>query len=109
MNICESTFNFNTVNNLIARARLRGNLTETENGLLNVAANAAARAGHGADVETLRCLITMAEKIEAVISRRRDNLIPFPGHFHRYIGQVAPQLKRKRWNGQVGIEVREAA
>ena len=87
---------FNSLENLIARARKRCNLTEIETGLLNVATNIVARAERGADHETLRCLMAMAERIEAILTRESAEVIDLTGRFHRSVGALAPQLNR-RW------------
>jgi hypothetical protein len=99
---------FKNLEALIARVRRRRNLSELETGLLNVATNTLARAEHGADAETLRCLMAMAEKIEAILHHKPAEVIDLTGYFRRSVGALAPRLNR-RWDSRVSIKVRRAA
>jgi hypothetical protein len=100
MNIHAPNFDYKNLENLIALTRTRPSLTEGESGLLAVASNVLERAQQGADYETVNALLAMAERIRGIAYRRRQNVVNFPGRFHKQISAVAPVLKRRHWDSR---------
>jgi len=97
MNIHTQQFDFKNLEHLITRVRKLRNLTDIENGLLNVATNIVARAVYGADHETLRCLMAMSERIDTILHRNSTEVIDLTSHFAGQIWHVERKPQRGIW------------
>lgn len=81
-------------------------ISEGASGLARVGLSVAARAQRQADHETILAVWQLTERIQEHL--RDTNIIDGPGRFHKDISQLAPALKRRRWDNQADIQRRAA-